>query len=464
MDSDDTGVPSSKLSQVVQVDAEKCVNCHACIAVCPVKICNDGSGDYVNVDPNRCIGCGRCLEACTHDARYLEDHLEDFLQTCRIGAPTVAIVAPSVAANFPGRYLHFNGWLKSLGVSAVFDVGFGAELAARSLAEQLNTGTRRPVIASSCPAVVSYVEQYRPALLPYLAPVDSPMIHTVKMIRDQYPQFVDHGVVVVSPCPSKGREFEAAGVAATQINFASLDRYLRQNGIDLESFDAADYDGPSPDAGLFFPAPGGLLRTLERWISDLRNNTRRIEGQETVYGYLETLERVIASRESSLPILIDCLNCRHGCNRGPASALRDQAPDVSEAFLRQRYREQCESAGISGFVATDRKIRDTIERYWKPPGESRTFQDRSAYACVNRPSPRRRTEVLRSMHKYSDEDLFDCCSCGYQSCEMMVLAIHNGLNRPENCHHYLIQERELARAQVTEYHGHLEEMVAQRTA
>jgi hypothetical protein len=33
-----------------------------------------------------------------------------------------------VASNFPGQYLNLNGYLKSLGAAAVFDVSFGVEL------------------------------------------------------------------------------------------------------------------------------------------------------------------------------------------------------------------------------------------------------------------------------------------------------------------------------------------------
>ena len=41
---------------VIHVDKDKCINCHACIAVCPVKTCNDGSGAYVNLHAKSCIG------------------------------------------------------------------------------------------------------------------------------------------------------------------------------------------------------------------------------------------------------------------------------------------------------------------------------------------------------------------------------------------------------------------------
>ena len=41
---------SSSLPAVVEVDRDKCVNCHTCIAVCPVKFCNDGAGDKVAIN------------------------------------------------------------------------------------------------------------------------------------------------------------------------------------------------------------------------------------------------------------------------------------------------------------------------------------------------------------------------------------------------------------------------------
>ena len=66
------------LPNVIDVDEEKCINCHACISACPVKFCNDGSSDVVKVNANMCIACGKCLSACTHEARYYKDDFELF--------------------------------------------------------------------------------------------------------------------------------------------------------------------------------------------------------------------------------------------------------------------------------------------------------------------------------------------------------------------------------------------------
>jgi Fe-S-cluster-containing dehydrogenase component len=118
----------SKLSPVIRVDEEKCVNCHACIAACPVKYCNNGAGEKVTINHDLCIGCGHCIHACTHHARLVMDDSEQFFAALDKNERMIAIVAPAVASNFPGLYLNLNGYLTSRGVKAVFDVSFGAEL------------------------------------------------------------------------------------------------------------------------------------------------------------------------------------------------------------------------------------------------------------------------------------------------------------------------------------------------
>lgn len=37
--------------KIIDVNKDKCVNCHQCISVCPSKLCNDGSKSYVEVNP-----------------------------------------------------------------------------------------------------------------------------------------------------------------------------------------------------------------------------------------------------------------------------------------------------------------------------------------------------------------------------------------------------------------------------
>lgn len=174
------------LSPVIKVDDNMCVNCHQCISVCPIKFCMDGSGDVIKINQEQCIGCGNCIDTCTHNARLRMDDIDLFLDDVK-STPMVAIVAPSAAATFAGDYLKLNSFLVELGIKAVFDVSFGAELTIKSYLEYIKADSPSTVISQPCPVIVNYLELYQPELLPYLAPADSPMVHTMKLIREYYP-------------------------------------------------------------------------------------------------------------------------------------------------------------------------------------------------------------------------------------------------------------------------------------
>ena len=46
---------------------EKCINCGACAAECPVGCISEGDGKMV-IDESACIGCGTCQGVCPVEA------------------------------------------------------------------------------------------------------------------------------------------------------------------------------------------------------------------------------------------------------------------------------------------------------------------------------------------------------------------------------------------------------------
>src|SRR6056297_996928 len=304
-----------ELSKVIEVDPEKCINCHACIAACPVKFCNDGSGDHVKVNPDLCIGCGNCIKACTHNARSGVDDFSRWLEAINSREPMIAISAPAIAANFPETYLHLHGWLQSLGVEDFFDVSFGAELTVKSYLEYIKEAKPKTVIAQPCPAIVSYIELYQPELLPYLAPADSPMLHSIKMIREYYPRYQNHQILILSPCLAKRREFDATGLGDYNVTYASLNSYIEENHINLTVFPEVNFTVDNAERAVLFSTPGGLQHTIARENPDAAHLTRKIEGPEIIYDYLKKLPSMI--EKDYAPLVIDCLNCEMGCNGGP---------------------------------------------------------------------------------------------------------------------------------------------------
>ncbi|MFP4705291.1 MAG: methyl-accepting chemotaxis protein [Spirochaetaceae bacterium] len=443
---------STAQQPLVEVLEDKCVNCHRCIAVCPVKMCNDGSGDYVKVNHDRCIGCGQCIDACTHDARVALDDSASFFEDLKDGVPMVAVVAPAAAAEFPDQYLELNTWLKSLGIAAVFDVSFGAELTVKSYLNYIETTEPRMVISQPCPTLVTFVEIYRPELIPFLAPADSPMAHTLKMIRRFYPTYADHRLAVVSPCLSKRREFNDIGIGDYNVTIKAIAKHLRDAGVELGRFSKTDFESPPAERAVLFSSPGGLMRTVERYLPDASKVTRKIEGQPEIYHYLAHMPAALTSEGTTLPLLVDCLNCEMGCNGGPGTSNREKHVDVVESAVERRAAEARKSHAPKGEPSSKRgkaryarKIDKQLEDYWSAELYHREYRDRSAAFRENwrEPTEAELQEVYHRTHKHNPEDFLNCTACGYKSCEQMAVAIVNGLNRPENCRHYM--ETELKR-------------------
>lgn len=423
-------------SPIVKVLEDNCVNCHQCISACPTKYANNGHHNVIQLQHDLCIGCGECIKACTHNARVIIDDKTKALIDLRNKVKMIAIVAPAIASNFPGKYLNFNGWLKSLGVNAIFDVSFGAELTVKSYIEYIKQNKPETVIAQPCPAIVSYIQIFKPELIPYLAPAHSPMLHTIKMIKEFYPEFNDHKILIISPCIAKKREFDETGYGDYNVTISNLIEHIKENHINLSAFPEIGYSNPSAERASLFSTPGGLLETAEREYPGIKQKARKIEGPKTVYAYLDQLEEAIALGVA--PLLIDCLNCEAGCNGGTGTKNLYSQFDKLEYHVNNRSKEQ-----ISNYQGIT-KIQETINNYWKLGLYDRSYENKHHIfkQLVLTPSKEQLWEVLNELHKHTEKDLYNCSSCGYNSCNDMAIAIFNGLNKRQNCFHFNHKEIE----------------------
>lgn len=465
-----------KLSQLVKVEKDDCVNCHQCISVCQeaTKMCNDGSKGYVEVNSDLCIGCGECIRACEHEARLIVDDYEEFLVSANKKEKMVAIVAPSVAANFPKNYKRINGWLKQdCNVEMVFDVSFGAELTVKSYLEYIKKEDPNCVIAQPCPAIVNYIQVYEPDLIQYLAPADSPMLHTIKIIKEFYPKLKNHKIVVISPCIGKKREFEQTGYGDETFNvtFINLVKHFENSSKDVAIYPELEFDGPDAERAAGFSTPGGLLKTVEREVPNALAFTKKIEGPQEVYEYLSELKENILHNRA--PLLIDCLNCSAGCNYGTGVDKQDKSQEELAYNVRQRVKENkelySETKKIKKKVKSENKeknvltkikeifiksneeekkviqdeenkdrLNKTIDSYYKNNLYRRSHKDLSGLNDINLPNRIELNNIFDNMKKFNKKDrIINCSACGYNSCEIMAKAIYNNLNKIENCHYYM---------------------------
>lgn len=433
-----------RLSRVIDIDKEKCINCQKCLAVCPVKFCNNASGEYLTVNQDLCIGCGECVRVCTHNARTVIDDIEQAMSALNRKEKLVAIVAPAVAAEFPETYLNLNGWLKSCGVSAVYDVSFGAELTVKTYLEHIKNNHPQVTIAQPCPAIVTYIEIYKPELIKHLAPAHSPMMHTVNMIKHFHPEYRNYKVLVISPCIAKRREFDEIGVDAYNVTMKNLREYLLKRSIDLRKYPASDFDNVPAERAVLFSTPGGLLRTAKRELPEIEDATRKIEGPGIIYHYLSDLEKNIG--RNTAPALIDCLNCELGCNGGTGTS-RSRTQDELEHAVEMRKRNMQQlytKKSAFGRARTDlKKLRKNVDSHWSEDLYRRTYKnlhESNLRGAVKMPDKMELEAIFHEMSKFTEKDMLNCSNCGYNSCEEMAVAIFNGLNKHSNCHHQYYQK------------------------
>lgn len=431
-----------ELVKVVGLKEDNCINCHRCIGVCPVKFCNDGSGDHVKLNNDLCIGCGACIEACiiAHDgneeksARYPLDDLEEFKKALTSGREVAALVAPSAYCNFDGPRLITA--LKRLGVKAVFDVSLGAEITIAAYHEALVSGkTSVPVIAQPCPAIVKYIEFQHPNLIKHLAPSGSPVHDLAVYVKSKYPQYT---LAFISPCLAKRREFADSQIIKYNVTYKSLEKLFRERGLRVETMEKGNFDDiVEAEIAANFSTPGGLKESYLHWYAETKSKMiTKIEGPLVYEKYLADLEKDIKLNKAYLPVVVDILNCEKGCNMGPGTINHHESIDRIEGQIADRVDKNKDN--LKNKKALSKFLKNVIAEH---DFSYTCYRDLSTSVKIKKPTKSELEDIYTKMHKESEEDMRNCRSCGYRSCYEMAVAIFNNLNKPDNC--YLYREKEV---------------------
>ncbi|MBC7960364.1 MAG: 4Fe-4S binding protein, partial [Vallitaleaceae bacterium] len=195
------------MENVIFVREEQCVGCNKCIRNCLVVGANasySSEGENkVKINSEACIMCGKCIDVCGHGARDYIDDTELFFDALDQGQKISIIAAPAVRVNFP-NYENLFGYLKSKGVDVIYDVSFGADITTWAYLRAIEEKKLSSVVAQPCPAIVSYIEKYKPELIPNLAPIHSPMTCTAVYLKRYANVFSD--IAFLSPCIGKINE------------------------------------------------------------------------------------------------------------------------------------------------------------------------------------------------------------------------------------------------------------------
>ncbi len=412
---------------------ERCRVCYTCVRECPAKAIRIVEGQ-AQVVPERCIGCANCVRVCSQGAKDILDGTREVAEILAGTAPTAAIVAPSFPAEFTDCSCEkVVGMLRRLGFRHVHEVGFAADLVAKQYRKLLTENRGGRFIATSCPAIVGYVERYYPEAVPALAPIVSPMIAAARLLRRLHGPELK--IVFIGPCIAKKGEAVSADVAGdvdAVLTFVEMRRMLAERKITPDNVDASDFDPPRAGLGALFSISRGLLQAADIEEDLVQGEVVATDGRTN---FVEAIKEFAAGDlDARLLEVLCCNGCIMGAGMSDKSALFSRRNRVSQ-YVRQRWSRP-----------DNERWKQDIARF-SDLDLSRAFQTNDQR--IPQPSPRELKAILARMGKQTPEDELNCGACGYDTCYEHAIAIYKGLAENEMCLPYTIERlkdtvRELA--------------------
>ncbi len=403
----------------------RCRICYTCVRECPAKAISISKSQAIVV-PERCIGCGNCLRVCSQQAKKMESSIEDVEVLLKSGATVAACVAPSFPVEFQADF-DFRvlvGMSRALGFDLVTEVAFGADLVADRYREAMILNKGRQYIATTCPAIVGFVERYHPELVPALSPIVSPMVAMARVLRSLHGPELK--IVFIGPCVAKKAEAmdpDVVGGPDAVLTFTELREMFERAGVTPANIDPSDFDPPQPRRGSLFPISKGLLEAAEIREDLLTNDVVATDG---LHNFMNALNEFAAGgMEANLVELLSC----NGCIAGPGLSSK-------ENLFQRRAR-------VSHYTRYRERTQDPVE--WQKSIDhfanldlTRTY--RSMDQRITAIDEKELAEIMKRMGKQSAEDELNCGACGYPSCREHAIATHKGLAESEMCLPYVIND------------------------
>jgi len=418
------------MSQLFEIIQESCINCYACVRVCPVKAIEVKGGlNYAKILPERCIGCGSCLNICPVNAIKYYSSKEEVKELLRSESKVAAICAPSISGEFVDitDYRKFVEMIKLLGFEYVCEVTFGVDLVAKEYKKLFDNFKGKYFLTTTCPVVVSLVEKYHPDLVNNLAPIISPMVATAKAVHKTYGD--DVKVVLISPCIQNKEEvrmYEGDGKIDSVLSFVELRELFEEFNIKESTCEYSEFDEPIGYKGSLYPVSRGILQAVDISEELLTGVVISVNGRDN-------LLQAVAQFESSAEIIGRHLNLFYceGCIMGPGTS------KGGKKYIRRTMVVNYANKRLKTFdrAAWERQMAKH-ENY--DYSRSFTVDDQR----LTPPPEEKIQEVLKVIDKEFIEKDSGCEACGYPSCQDFAVAVASGLAHTDMCLNYTLRNRQ----------------------
>ncbi len=352
-----------------------------------------------------------CLPACPHDAIFAIGDQNKALALAKGGDAVLILSVESAAHFYPATPEQVVNACYAAGYRAVHRGVLGDELVARQYRELLADDGWGTIIRSTCPVVVETVRTQYPELVPYLAPVATPIAAEARYLKALYG--ADTPVVYAGVCLTEGGpDVEAA------ITFAELEYVLTKRGVAVEE-QALFFSRIPEERRRFWSTAGGLPLELLKEERQASRRFRKVRG----LGQLEAIAHAVGVDRIDLGF-VDILPCE-GCLDHPLLGPRDQL------FRRREIVGATEPPRATGSVLAE-GVKISVGAVFPMHGNGHGASDEAV------------DEVLQKIGLAPNGRAWDCGACGYGTCQEFAQAAAQGRTTLKSCPPYLKRETALA--------------------
>ena len=391
--------------EIIDFKATKCKHCYKCVRYCEVKAIQVKDERAV-IMPDKCILCGHCLKICPQSAKTLKSDLDLVKGFIARGDRVVVSIAPAYMGLLKYKTIgQVRSALIRLGFEDVRETSEGAAFVTAEYARLLEEHTMENIITTCCPSVNDLVEIYYPELVPYLAPVVSPMIAHGKLLKEELGR--DVRVVFLGPCIAKKKEsldVRHQGFIDAVLNFNDINRWLDEENIVIEDCEDMPFTRFDPKVNRLYPVTNGVVSSVLATEPE-KDGYRKFY----VHGVSNCIDLCKSMARGEIKgYFIEMNMCSGGCIKGPT--VND------ESISRFKVKLDMEEA-----IAREPASGKAMEPVWEKVSFRKRFVDRSPKDPM--PTEEQIREILRMTNKTRPEDELNCGACGYPTCRDKAIAV-----------------------------------------
>ena len=390
---------------IIDFKATKCKHCYKCVRNCEVKAIMI-KDERAEIMPDKCILCGKCMQVCPQSAKTLVSDLNTVKGYIANHIPTVVSIAPSYMGLLKYKTIgQINAALRKLGFADVRETSEGAAMVTAEYTRLLEKGDLETIITTCCPSVNDLIEIYYPQLVPYMAPVVSPMIAHGKMLKEELGPNVK--VVFLGPCIAKKKEagdVRHDSCIDAVLNFNDINRWLNEEEITIEDCEDIPFSHLDPKVNRLYPVTNGVVNSVLA-TEEKKDGYRKfyVHGAKNCIDLCESMVR-----GEIKGCFIEMNMCSGGCIKGPTVE--------DESISRFKVKLDMEET-----IEKDPAIKSEVEEIVNKISFQKIFMDRSPREPM--PTEAQIQEILKKTGKTKPEDELNCGACGYSTCREKAIAV-----------------------------------------